>query len=127
MAEKNTKGSGMKLVLLHRFGGMLRPCSQGGGTVPGATRVYLAQRGARLGAATFLRAEQRANGNVISADVAFEKLNSGSSNRTRMWANAQRDGRPAEYRWRPLFNAAKFGSRPLLQCRAVTLQRSETR
>jgi len=28
---------------------------------------------------------------------------------TKMWANAQRDGRPAEYRWRPLFNAAKFG------------------
>jgi len=25
---------------------------------------------------------------------------------TRMWANAQRDGRPAEYRWRPLFNPA---------------------
>jgi len=25
-----------------------------------------------------------------------------------MWANAQRDGRPAEYRWRPLFNAVKF-------------------
>jgi len=24
-----------------------------------------------------------------------------------MWANAQCDGRPAEYRWRPLFNAAK--------------------
>jgi len=23
-----------------------------------------------------------------------------------MWANAQRDGPPAEYRWRPLFNAA---------------------
>ena len=23
-----------------------------------------------------------------------------------MWANAQRDGRLAEYRWRPLFNAA---------------------
>ena len=23
-----------------------------------------------------------------------------------MWANAERDGRPAEYRWRPLFNAA---------------------
>jgi len=22
-----------------------------------------------------------------------------------MWANAQRDGRPAECRWRPLFNA----------------------
>ena len=30
-------------------------------------------------------------------------------NLTRMWANAQPDGRPAEHRWRPLFNAAKFG------------------
>ena len=29
--------------------------------------------------------------------------------RTRMWANAQPDGRPTEHRWRPLFNAAKFG------------------
>jgi len=36
-----------------------------------------------------------------------------------MWANAQRDGRPAEYRLRPLFNAVKFGRRPLLECRAV--------
>ena len=27
-----------------------------------------------------------------------------------MWANAQRDGRPAEHRWRPLLNAAKFGT-----------------
>ena len=31
-----------------------------------------------------------------------------------IWANAQRDGRPAEYRWRPLLNAAvwltQFGS-----------------
>jgi len=44
-----------------------------------------------------------------------------------MWANAQRDGHPAEYRWRPLFNTAKFGWRPLLQCRAVTLPRCETR
>jgi len=26
-----------------------------------------------------------------------------------MWANAERDGCPAEYRWRPLFNATKFG------------------
>ena len=25
---------------------------------------------------------------------------------TRMWANAQRDGRPAKYRWRPVLNAA---------------------
>ena len=34
--------------------------------------------------------------------------------KTRMWANAQRDGRPAEHRLRPLFNAAKFGWRSLL-------------
>ena len=27
----------------------------------------------------------------------------------RMWANAQRDARPAEFRWHPLFNATKFG------------------
>jgi len=40
--------------------------------------------------------------------------------------NAQRGGRPAEYRWRPLFNAAKFGWRLLLECRAVTLPRRES-
>jgi len=34
-----------------------------------------------------------------------------------MWADAQRDGHPAECRWRPLFNTAKFGWCP--QCRAV--------
>jgi len=45
----------------------------------------------------------------------------------RMWANAQRDGRPAEYRWRPLFNTAKFGWRPILECRAVTMWRRKTR
>jgi len=46
---------------------------------------------------------------------------------TRMWANAQLDGRPAEYTWHPLFNAAKFGWRPLLECHAVTLPRREIR
>jgi len=46
---------------------------------------------------------------------------------TRMWANAQRDGRPAARSWCPLFNAAKFGWHPLLECRAVTLPRRETR
>jgi len=43
-----------------------------------------------------------------------------------MWANAQRDGRPAKRRWRRLFNAAKFGWCPLLECRAVTLPRRES-
>ena len=33
-----------------------------------------------------------------------------------IWANAQRDGRHAEYRWRRLFNAAKFGWLPLPEC-----------
>jgi len=44
-----------------------------------------------------------------------------------MWANAERDGPPADYRWHPLFNATKFGWRPLLECNAVTLTRCETR
>jgi len=43
-----------------------------------------------------------------------------------MWANAQRDGRPAEYRWRPLFNSAKFRWLPLLEWCAVTLPRRDT-
>jgi len=43
-----------------------------------------------------------------------------------MWANTQRDGRPTEHMWRPLFNAAKFRWRSLLDCRAVTLPRRET-
>jgi len=46
---------------------------------------------------------------------------------TRMWANAQRDGRPAEHRWRPLFNDAKFGWCPLLDCCALTLPRRKSR
>jgi len=44
------------------------------------------------------------------SDVA-QQLNAAAAaeiNKTRMWANAQPDGRPAEHRWRPLFNAAKF-------------------
>jgi len=45
---------------------------------------------------------------------------------TRMWANDQRDGCPAKYRWRPLFNATKFGCCPLLECRTVMLPRRET-
>jgi len=42
-----------------------------------------------------------------------------------MWANAQRDGRPAEYRWRRLFNAAVWLT-PTTRCRAVMLPRRET-
>jgi len=35
-------------------------------------------------------------------------IKSVQTDKTRMWTNAQRDGRPAEYRWRPLLNTAKF-------------------
>ena len=42
-----------------------------------------------------------------------------------LWANAQRDGRPAEHRWRPLFNGAVWLT-PTSTCRAVTLPRRET-
>ena len=40
--------------------------------------------------------------------VASFLLNIGlePQNELKMWASAQRDGRPAEYMWRPLFNAA---------------------
>jgi len=52
-----------------------------------------------------------------------DSINSGplSLSKLEMWANAQRDGRPAEYRWRPLFNAT------ILEFRAVTKPRRNTR
>jgi len=42
-----------------------------------------------------------------------------------MWASAQRDGRPAEYRWHPLFKAAVWLT-PTTRVRAVMLPRRET-
>jgi len=48
---------------------------------------------------------------TIGGNNKYKKVISSSLEQVliRMWANAQRDGRPAEHRWRPLFNAAKFG------------------
>jgi len=46
---------------------------------------------------------------------------------TRMWANAQRDGRPAEHRWGPSVQRRKVWLTPTTRCRAVTLPRRETR
>ena len=45
-----------------------------------------------------------------------------------MWAIAHHDGRPVEYRWRPIpvLNAAMFGSCPLLEYRAITLPIGQT-
>jgi len=43
-----------------------------------------------------------------------------------MWANAQRDGRPVEHRWRPMFNAAGWLT-TTTRCRAIMLPRRATR
>jgi len=43
-----------------------------------------------------------------------------------MWANAQRDGRPAEHRWRSV-QRRKLWLKPTTRCRAVTQPRCETR
>jgi len=45
----------------------------------------------------------------IMDDAFTQHLGTTITKTTRMWANAQHDGRLAEYRWRPLFNTAKFG------------------
>ena len=44
-------------------------------------------------------------------EIVFTNLANIRKDRSKleMWANAQRDGRPAEHRWCSLFNAAKFG------------------
>jgi len=45
----------------------------------------------------------------VRLSPAAHRLLAVVTNVTRMWADAQRDGRPGKYTWRPLFNAAKFG------------------
>jgi len=53
-------------------------------------------------------------GSMADSQSVAAEIRRGKEDRTRMWANAQPDGRPAEHKWRPLFNAAKFGCCPLL-------------
>jgi len=48
-------------------------------------------------------------GSMADIQSPTTQIRRGKKERTRMWANAQSDGRPAEHRWRPVFNAAKFG------------------
>ena len=65
-------------------------------------------------------------GSMVDIQSATAEIRRGKKKKKlEMWVNAQRDGRPADYRRRPLFNAAKFGWRPLLECRAVTLPRRD--
>ena len=50
---------------------------------------------------------QRLHGEIGSTNSDVQQRDRQTNRQTtRMWANAQRDGCPAEYRWRPLFNAA---------------------
>ena len=45
-------------------------------------------------------------GSMADIQSPIAEIRRGNKKRTRMWANTQRDGRPAAYGWRPLFNAA---------------------
>jgi len=49
------------------------------------------------------------NSRQLVSDEVMVLYSGDSKHELEMWANAQRDGCPAECRWRPLFNAAKFG------------------
>jgi len=48
-------------------------------------------------------------GSTVDIQSATAEIRRGKKIELEMWANAQRDGRPAKYMWRPLFKAAKFG------------------
>ena len=52
------------------------------------------------------KSEKKKIGNVVQNICQSKFITTYELLLTRMWANAQRDGRPAEYRWRPLFSAA---------------------
>jgi len=48
-------------------------------------------------------------GSMVDIQSPTTEIRRGKKKKLETWANAQRDGRPAGHRWRPLFNAAKFG------------------
>jgi len=56
-----------------------------------------------------------------TAEIRRGKKKEERRQKLEMWANAQRDGRPAEYRWSPLFNATVWLTPTILECREVTL------
>ena len=58
--------------------------------------------------ASLLASTEETKPNTTKANIHREHKNTTtqSKHKLEMWANAQRDGHPAEYRWRPLFNAA---------------------
>jgi len=42
---------------------------------------------------------------MVDIQSPTAEIRRGNKDRTRMWANGQRDSRPSYYRWRPLLNA----------------------
>ena len=44
-------------------------------------------------------------GSMVDIQSATAEIRRRKNEETRMWANAQRDSGPAEYRWRPLLNS----------------------
>jgi len=44
-------------------------------------------------------------GSMADIQSAAAEIRRGKEKELEMWVNAQRDGRPAEHRWSPLFNA----------------------
>jgi len=58
--------------------------------------------------ATEFNSRERSNPLCITIITAERTLVASLQSELEMWANTKRDARPAEYRWRPLFNAAKF-------------------
>jgi len=69
----------------------------------------------------FIRRDQTDNYKIFKSKQTWTGISEKIFLKTRMWANAQRDGCHAEYRWHPLFIW-----RSLLDCRAVMLPRRET-
>ena len=47
---------------------------------------------------------QSSTAEIIGEEKKKEERQKKKQHETRMWVNAQRDGRLAEYRWRPLLN-----------------------
>jgi len=63
---------------------------------------------------------------MVDIQPAAAEIRRGKKKELEMWANAQRDGRPAEYRWCPLFNAAVWLT-PTTRVPCSNVARRETR
>jgi len=80
---------------------MYRPCPR-----PCTSRIHVR---VQYTAPVHVHVHLRVHGQHRYCHFYSTNNNKNQTTTTRMWANAKRDGCRAEYRWRPLFNAAKFG------------------